>query len=69
MSGGKELQSLGAEQLKALLPMVLRRAEGEARESLRAARVSNWKWNRTREFWLLLDFGHCDIIAVAIHAL
>ena len=31
MSGGSEFQSLGAEQLKALLPMVLRRAGGTVR--------------------------------------
>lgn len=30
MSGGRKVQSLGAEQLKAGLPMVLRRAEGAA---------------------------------------
>ena len=30
-SGGKEFQSWGAERLKALLPMVLRRAVGTAR--------------------------------------
>ena len=31
MSGGSEFHNLGAEQLKALLPMVLRRAEGTER--------------------------------------
>ena len=31
MSGGSEFQSWGAEWLKALLPMVLRRAEGTVR--------------------------------------
>lgn len=31
MSGGREVQSLGAEQLKAVLPMVLRRVEGTLR--------------------------------------
>lgn len=30
ISGGRELHSLGAEQLKALLPMVVRRKEGTA---------------------------------------
>lgn len=31
-SGGKEFQSRGAEQLKALPPIVIRRAEGTERE-------------------------------------
>ena len=31
MTGGREFQSLGAERLKALLPMVVRRAEGTDR--------------------------------------
>ena len=50
MSGGSEFQSLGAERLKALLPMVESRAEGTVRwmeeEDLRE-RVEVEVWRRS----------------------
>ena len=53
-SGGREFQSWGAEHLKALLPVVLRQAEGTVRwvegEDLR-----EWLWSgdveKVRQIW------------------
>lgn len=49
-SGGKEFQSRGAERLNALLPMVVRRAEGTDKlmeeEDLRE-REGIWTWRRS----------------------
>ena len=50
MSGGREFQSLGAERLKALLPMVVSRAEGTVRwmeEEDRRERVEVAVWRRS----------------------